>query len=68
MLKSILAAALLTSVLASGAMAAAPAVKPAVAAKPATVLVHKVAMKKPMMKMCKKGAKLVKGKCVASKM
>ncbi len=67
MLKSILAAALLTSVLSSGAMAAAPVTKPVMAAKHATVLVHKVSMKKKMVKACKKGSKLSKGKCVIAK-
>ncbi len=67
MLKSILAATLLTSVLASGAMASAPTAKLPVLAKHPTVLVQKVTMKK-MMHHCKKHMHLVKGKCVAIKM
>lgn len=67
MLKSILAATLLTSVLTSGAMAAAPVTKPVLPAKHSTVLVHKISMKKQMVKACKKGFKLRKGKCVVTK-
>lgn len=67
MFKSILAAALLTSVLATGALAATPAAKaPAAAAKPAVVMLHKTAMKKPMVKLhhCAKDMHMSKGKCV----
>jgi predicted S18 family serine protease len=68
MFKSILATALLTSVLASGAMAAAPLTKPTAIAKHPTVLVHKASMKKMMMKHhCAKSKHMSKGKCVANK-
>jgi hypothetical protein len=63
MLKSILAAALVTSVFATGVMAAAPSTNAYVSAKPATTLVHKTAMKK-MLHHCKKGMHMHKGKCV----
>ena len=67
MLKSILAATILTSVLASGAMAAAPTTKLPVLAKHPTVLVQKTTMKK-IANRCKAHTHLVKGKCIAYKM
>lgn len=70
MFKSIIAAAFITSVLASGAMAAtaaAPAVAApvvaAAAAKPVAPMVHKASMKK-ITHVCKKGTHIHKGKCV----
>ena len=67
MLKSILAATVLTAVLASGAMAAAPTTKLPVLAKHPTVLVHNTTLKK-MLHHCKKHLHFVKDKCVAYKM
>ena len=67
MLKSILAVTLFTSVLATGAMAAAPTTKLPVLAKHPTVLVQKASMKK-LMHHCKKHMHFVKDKCVAVKM
>ncbi len=66
MLKSILVAALITSALTTGAMAATPSAKINVLPKHNTSMVHRVLMKKPMLKMhhCAKGLHTAKGKCV----
>lgn len=66
MFKSILAAALITSALATGAMAATPTAKVILLPKHTAAMVHKVSMKKAMLKMhhCAKGQHSVKGKCV----
>ena len=67
MLKSFLAAAVLSSILASGAMATAPATNPPVLVKHPTALSQK-ATTENMLHHCKKHMHLVKGKCVAVKM
>jgi hypothetical protein len=75
MFRSFLSVALLSSVLASGAMAASATTYPPVVAAHPTTMVHKnivnkmkqnVAMKK-MLHHCKKGMHMVKGKCTAMK-
>jgi hypothetical protein len=63
-MKSLLAAALLTTVFATGALAATPATNAPGTVKPVAPLVHKIAMKKMgMMHHCAKGMHMVKGKC-----
>jgi hypothetical protein len=67
MFKSISAAAILTSFLATGAMALTYP-NTTTSTKPATVMVHKIAAKKmAMLHHCKKGMHMVKHKCVAMK-